>query len=137
MSLVAARGALLPARRARPRARMLQSLSAHALLLLGVVVFGFPFFWMVTTAFKNGPETIGVPPQLLPGELRWVNFSLAISYAGLWTGLRNFLRPFRGVNKWFLGQYVAMFEWAYNIKEVSLDFLRALLGVEPITNLGP
>jgi hypothetical protein len=29
---------------------------------------------------------------------------------GLWTGLRNFLRPFRGVNKWFLGQHVAIFE---------------------------
>ena len=23
---------------------------------------------------------------------------------GPWTGLRNFLRPFRGVNKWFLGR---------------------------------
>jgi hypothetical protein len=30
---------------------------------------------------------------------------------GLWTGLRNFLRPFRGVNKVDLYQYVAMFEW--------------------------
>ena len=30
---------------------------------------------------------------------------------GLWTGLRNFLRPFRGENKKYLHQYVAMFEW--------------------------
>ena len=29
---------------------------------------------------------------------------------GTWTGLRNFLRPFRGVSKWCLSQYVAMFE---------------------------
>jgi transposase len=56
---------------------------------------------------------------------------------GMWTGLRNFLRTFRGVNKWFLGQYVAMFEWAYNIKEASLEFLQTLLGVELLTNLGP
>ena len=75
--------------RGRPLRHRLRSLSAHGALVAGVVVFGFPFFWMVTTAFKNGPETVGVPPQLLPGELRWVNFSLAISYAGLWTGLRN------------------------------------------------
>src|SRR5262249_16625745 len=54
---------------------------------------------------------------------------------GLGTGLRNFLRPFRGVNKWFLGQYVSMFEWAYNIKEASLEFLRTLLGVKVLTNL--
>jgi transposase-like protein len=56
---------------------------------------------------------------------------------GLWTGLRNFLRPFRGVNKWFLGQYVAMFEWSYNIKEVTPAFLRALLGIRLVTNFGP
>jgi transposase len=56
---------------------------------------------------------------------------------GLWTGLRNFLRPFRGVNKWFLAQYVGMFEWVYNIKEATSDFLRALLGIKVLTNLGP
>jgi len=33
---------------------------------------------------------------------------------GIWTGLRNFLRPFRDVNKKYLPQYVAMFEWAHN-----------------------
>ena len=38
---------------------------------------------------------------------------------GLWTGLRNFLRPFRGVNKVYLYQYVAMFEWGYNVKRVT------------------
>ena len=43
---------------------------------------------------------------------------------GFWTGLRNFLRPFRGVNKCFLGQYVAMFEWSYNVKEATTGFLR-------------
>ena len=35
---------------------------------------------------------------------------------GLWTRLRNFLRPFRGVNKVYLYQYVAMSECGYNIK---------------------
>ena len=48
---------------------------------------------------------------------------------GLWTGLRNFLRPFRGVSKWYLRQYVAVFEWGYNIKRATPSFLRALLGV--------
>jgi hypothetical protein len=37
---------------------------------------------------------------------------------GLWTGLRNHLRPLRGVNKWFLSGYVAVFEWVHNLKEV-------------------
>jgi transposase len=56
---------------------------------------------------------------------------------GLWTGLRNFLRPFRGVHKWFLDQYTAIFEWSYNIKEVTPAFLRALLGIKLVTNFGP
>jgi transposase-like protein len=46
---------------------------------------------------------------------------------GLWTGLRNFLRPFRGVNKVFLAGYVALFQWAHNLKTVSAAFLRALM----------
>jgi transposase-like protein len=48
---------------------------------------------------------------------------------GFWTGLRNFLRPFRGVNKVYLQQYVAMHEWAHNIKKCTLEFLRILCGV--------
>ena len=46
---------------------------------------------------------------------------------GIWTGLRNFLRPFRGVSKWFLSQYVTMFEWAHNLKRVTTTFLRAMM----------
>ena len=47
---------------------------------------------------------------------------------GTWTGLRNFLRPFRGVSKWYLIGYVAMFEWANNLKRVTDGFLGQLLG---------
>ena len=53
---------------------------------------------------------------------------------GFWTGLRNFLRPFRGVNKVYLQQYLAIHEWAHNIKICSDEFLRILCGV---TQLAP
>lgn len=46
---------------------------------------------------------------------------------GIWTGLRNFLRPFRGVHKKYLAQYVAVFEWAHNLKVVTAKFLRAMM----------
>ena len=46
---------------------------------------------------------------------------------GIWTGLRNFLRPFRGIHKKYLAQYVAMFEWTHNLKRVTSDFLRTLM----------
>jgi ISXO2 transposase-like protein len=52
---------------------------------------------------------------------------------GTWTGLRNFLRPFRGVSKWCLSRYVAMFEWGHNIKEVTDEFLGVMMGIRPHT----
>jgi transposase len=55
---------------------------------------------------------------------------------GLWTGVRNFLRIFRGVSKWFLDQYVAVFELSHNVKTVTLDVLRGVLGIKA-TVLGP
>ncbi len=47
---------------------------------------------------------------------------------GLWTGLRNFLRPFRGVHKKFLATYAAIFEWAYNLKQMTPGILSKLDG---------
>lgn len=55
---------------------------------------------------------------------------------GIWTGLRNFLRPFRGVNKVYLEQYAIIFQWHFNIKTVSDVFLRAMLGCSVINKLG-
>ncbi len=46
---------------------------------------------------------------------------------GIWTGLRNFLRLFRGVAKEYLSQYVAIFEWSHNLKSVTHSFLNGLL----------
>lgn len=46
---------------------------------------------------------------------------------GLWAGLRHFLRPFRGVSKYFLHGYVAMHECQVNRKRVTVDFISALV----------
>jgi len=46
---------------------------------------------------------------------------------GIWTGLRNFLRRFRGVHKKYLAQYLAIFEWEHNLKSVTGEFLRMLM----------
>ena len=53
---------------------------------------------------------------------------------GMWTGLRNHLRIFRGVDKEYLHQYVAIFEWSCNVKRATPESLRALLGIRPATN---
>ena len=49
------------------------------------------------------------------------------SNEGLWTGLRNFLRPFRGVSKHFLHGYIAIHEFRVNLKAISPTFISALV----------
>lgn len=46
---------------------------------------------------------------------------------GMWTGLRNFLRPFRGVSKHFLSGYVAIYEFHVNLKRISVSFIAQLV----------
>jgi transposase len=46
---------------------------------------------------------------------------------GLWTTVRNFLRPFRGVHKQYLCHYVAICEFHINLSRVSPRFIAALV----------
>jgi hypothetical protein len=46
---------------------------------------------------------------------------------GMWSGLRTFLRPFRGVSKHFLSGYVAIHEFRVNLKRVSVAFISSLV----------
>jgi transposase len=48
---------------------------------------------------------------------------------GLWTTLRNFLRGFRGVHKKYLGGYVAMCEFAINLKRITPAFISSLVAL--------
>lgn len=56
---------------------------------------------------------------------------------GLWTQVRNFLRRFYGVSKWYLAQYLVVFQWGFAINSVTDEFLRVLLGIPPGTRLAP
>jgi transposase-like protein len=46
---------------------------------------------------------------------------------GLWTAVRNFLRPFRGVHKKYLKHYIALCEHRINRKRVSPEFIAGLV----------
>ncbi len=46
---------------------------------------------------------------------------------GVWTIVRNFLRPFRGVHKKFLAGYIAICEFIMNLKSVSVEFISKLV----------
>ena len=46
---------------------------------------------------------------------------------GMWTGLRIFLGPFRGVHKNHLPGYIAIHEQAINLKKISPKLMAALM----------
>ena len=48
---------------------------------------------------------------------------------GMWTTVRNFLRPFRGVHKRYLSRYIAMCEFSINLKRITPSFISALVAL--------
>ena len=46
---------------------------------------------------------------------------------GVWTTVRNFLRPFRGVHKKFLSGYIAICEFVINLKSITTEFISKLV----------
>lgn len=45
----------------------------------------------------------------------------------MWTTVRNFLRPLRGVHKKDLGSSIAICEFGINLKRVTPSFISALV----------
>jgi transposase len=46
---------------------------------------------------------------------------------GMWTDVRNFLRPFKGIHKKYLAGYVAIAEFKRNLKRISPVFIADLV----------
>jgi N,N'-diacetylchitobiose transport system permease protein len=62
--------------------------------LVGLIVFavmGFPVYWMVSTAFKTGPNVISYSPKWLPIPATLANFGDAIHRQYFWENVRNSL----------------------------------------------
>ena len=56
------------------------NISKHALLLLGAAVMAFPFYWMLTTSFKEFSEAQRNPPLFWPTEWHFDNWVTAWTY---------------------------------------------------------
>ncbi len=68
--------------------RFLNGLDIIGKLLL-IIVIAFPFFWMISTAFKTLAETLYYPPTLLPESLNWDNFAQVFKTISVDTYLVN------------------------------------------------
>ena len=46
----------------------------YVVLIFGAVIMAFPFYWMLTTAFKGLSESVAIPPTMWPTTWIWTNF---------------------------------------------------------------
>jgi multiple sugar transport system permease protein len=70
--------------------RKLSSKTILWIVLVSVVVlYGFPFLYMLLTSFKTPVETIAVPPKLLPSEWTVANYVSALSRNGVVASFLN------------------------------------------------
>ncbi|WP_159722981.1 carbohydrate ABC transporter permease [Enterococcus sp. CSURQ0835] len=56
------------------KVRNTNKLFVHLILILGSVMMLFPFIWMIITSLKTKPESMKIPPQILPHVPQWSNY---------------------------------------------------------------
>lgn len=60
-----------------------------ALLGLALVLYGFPFLYLLLTSFKTPLDAISVPPTVLPGQWSLENYVIALTREGVPAALIN------------------------------------------------
>lgn len=46
----------------------------HFFLIIGSIIFIFPFYWLISTSLKEEANIFILPPQLIPDPTRWQNY---------------------------------------------------------------
>lgn len=77
-------------RRYRARRKVAHVLDVLFKLLLSLI-FIFPFYWMLISAFKTNGEIYAFPPTLYPHKPTTEGFSTVFNYFNLWPYIRNTL----------------------------------------------
>ena len=67
----------------------LPSLPGDLFKILMMVIFVFPFYWMLITSFKTYNEAIIVPPTMLPFTFNTEAYHVVVTKLNWWTYVRN------------------------------------------------
>ena len=55
------------------------SAGTHAMLVIGMIVSLFPFYWMVVIATNASADIFAFPPRLFPGSQLWTNLQVVFA----------------------------------------------------------
>jgi multiple sugar transport system permease protein len=95
------------------------------MLVLFVVAFLFPIYWMITGAMKSTPELVSTPPTLVPQQFHPGNYATAWSDMNLAQYLTNTVIQAGGA--WLL-QIVLCTAAAYALSKLKPIFGQVILG---------
>ena len=107
------------------RGRILYWTVFTVVLVLFVLAFLFPIYWMVTGAMKSTPELVRTPPTLVPQEFQPGNYATAWSNMNLGRYLLNTVVQAGGA--WLL-QIVLCTAAAYALSKLKPVFGRVIMG---------
>ena len=62
---------------------------SRLVMLVVLILFSLPLYWMLISALKSPEELAQFPPTLFPNELRFQNFVDAVTVMPFWTFFRN------------------------------------------------
>lgn len=113
----------------------LPKLPGDVLKIAVLLLFAFPFYWMLITAFKTYPESIIIPPTLWPREFTIESFkTISELGAGLWRYALNSLVVTLAV---IVLQVVVMVPAAYAFARRKFPLMGLLFGVVLIAFMIP
>ncbi|CAM3851708.1 carbohydrate ABC transporter permease [Alkalicoccus chagannorensis] len=71
--------------------KLLNKIVLYVLLLIGVLLSLFPFYWMFIGGTNPSGAVFNMPPRLIPGEFLWENFTNLNESVGILRSLFNSL----------------------------------------------
>lgn len=63
----------------KKRKQKMNITARYVLILVFCIPMLFPLLWMLTTALKDNAAVFKVPPQLIPSEFHWENFTAGLA----------------------------------------------------------
>ncbi|SFL99787.1 sn-glycerol 3-phosphate transport system permease protein [Paenibacillus sp. 1_12] len=104
----------------------LWSLLSTLLKLLLLIIFVFPFFWMISTSLQTIQETLTFPPTLIPASPQWNNFVVAMSSGPFLTYAQNSIVVTLSI---IILQFGVMIPAAYAFAKYSFAGKKILFGM--------
>ncbi len=71
------------------RRKVINASIVYIILTISALIFFFPFFWMLSTAFKSPAQIFAIPMRWLPNPIHWQNFPIMWELISFQTPLLN------------------------------------------------